>query len=96
MRLIPVIVPPFFNESGAQKGALFRGFWENWGKLASKLNVYEVRSVLPKIGPGMITKVYAATEAVKNGVKEASIASGLIESPLSDAIGHTDCTVISN
>ena len=64
--------------------------------LISNLTLRQAEESLEKIGSGMITKVYAATEAVKNGVKEASIASGLIESPLSDALGHMECTVISN
>ena len=37
LRLNPIIYPSFINESGAQRGAVFWGFLENRGNLASKL-----------------------------------------------------------
>ncbi|MFH1180118.1 MAG: [LysW]-aminoadipate/[LysW]-glutamate kinase [Candidatus Bathyarchaeota archaeon] len=64
--------------------------------LVPRLNVRQAEESMEKIGPGMITKVYAAVEAVKNGVKEAIIASGLIADPLTDALENMECTVISN
>lgn len=59
------------------------------------LSVRQAEEAMEQIGPGMITKVYAAVEAVKNGVGEAIIASGFSSSPVSGALEHIDCTVIS-
>ncbi|MBN2335077.1 [LysW]-aminoadipate/[LysW]-glutamate kinase [Candidatus Bathyarchaeota archaeon] len=64
-------------------------------RFVPKLNVNEVEAVISDIGPGMITKVYAGAEAVRNGVKEAIIASGLSENPITRALNHDECTVIS-
>jgi len=65
------------------------------GAIVPHLSVRQAEESLEKIGPGMITKAYAAVEALKKGVDEAIIASGLIKSPLGDALGHVECTVIS-
>ena len=65
------------------------------GALVPRLSLSQAEESMEKIGPGMITKVYAAVEALKNGVDETVIASGLIANPLRDALGHTECTVIS-
>ena len=65
-------------------------------KLVSKLHADEVQSKLKKIGGGMITKVFAAQEALKNGVKEVVICSGVRDSPISSALKHESGTVISN
>ena len=43
----------------------------------------------------MKKKIYAAREALKLGVGEAIIASILKEQPLTKALKHIDCTVIS-
>jgi acetylglutamate/LysW-gamma-L-alpha-aminoadipate kinase len=59
------------------------------------LSVGQAEDAMRQIGPGMITKVYAAVEAVKNGVGEAIIASGFSASPVSGALEHRECTVIS-
>jgi acetylglutamate/LysW-gamma-L-alpha-aminoadipate kinase len=59
------------------------------------LNIEQAEQVMKKIGPGMITKVFAAVEAVKNGASEAIIASGFRASPISNALDHKECTVIS-
>ena len=64
-------------------------------KLVSKLSVLGAKEVLQQIGPGMITKVYAATEALSMGVKEVIITSGLLDRPISTAIEHRRGTVIS-
>lgn len=64
------------------------------GKLTRTLKTSEIQNILPKIGAGMSTKVYAAAEALSLGVKEAIIASGLIESPITCAIQHKNGTVI--
>jgi acetylglutamate/LysW-gamma-L-alpha-aminoadipate kinase len=42
----------------------------------------------------MDKKVLASIEALEMGVKEAIIASGQVENPLSEAIAHRNCTVI--
>jgi len=65
-------------------------------KLVSKLPLNEVKSKLKQIGGGMITKVFAAQEALKNGVKEVVICSGINEFPISSALNHEGGTVITN
>ncbi|MDH5389598.1 MAG: [LysW]-aminoadipate/[LysW]-glutamate kinase [Candidatus Bathyarchaeota archaeon] len=65
------------------------------GKLVSKLSVSEVKETLPKIGRGMITKVYAAMEALNLGVGEVLITSGLEILPISSSLKHECGTVIS-
>ena len=64
--------------------------------LITKLSVLEAKKILHKIGPGMITKVYAAMEALNMGVKEVIITSGLSSKPISSAIEHKHGTVICN
>jgi len=66
------------------------------GRLASRVSVSRMREVLPKIGHGMITKAYAAIEALNRGVNEVIIASGLEDQPLSSALEHKCCTVMSH
>ena len=63
-------------------------------KLVRNLTLTEAKEVLPKIGFGMEKKVLAATEALEMGVKEALIANGQRENPISAAIAHDKCTVI--
>jgi acetylglutamate/LysW-gamma-L-alpha-aminoadipate kinase len=65
-------------------------------KLVSKLSVSDVEEALPKIGGGMITKVYAAQEALSQGVNEVVICSGIREKPISSGLKHEVGTVISN
>jgi acetylglutamate/LysW-gamma-L-alpha-aminoadipate kinase len=65
------------------------------GKLVSRLSVSEINNSLPKIGGGMITKVYAAQEALNKGVGEVVICSGVRENPISSGLKHEFCTVIS-
>lgn len=64
-------------------------------KLVTKLTVDEAKVVLPKIGFGMEKKVLACIEALEMGVKEAIISSGQRENPISSAILHHNCTVIT-
>jgi [amino group carrier protein]-L-2-aminoadipate 6-kinase len=64
------------------------------GKLVSSMTLDEAKSTLPKIGSGMDKKVLACIEAIEMGVKEAIIASGQVENPLSAAVAHRECTVI--
>jgi len=65
------------------------------GKLVSSLSVPEVKEALPKIGGGMITKVYAAQEALSQGVGEVVICSGIRKNPISSGLKHECGTVIS-
>jgi [amino group carrier protein]-L-2-aminoadipate 6-kinase len=64
------------------------------GNLVTSMTLNEAKSALPKIGSGMDKKVLACIEALEMGVKEAIIASGQVENPLSTAVSHNDCTVI--
>jgi len=64
-------------------------------KLVNKLSLAEAKEILPKIGFGMEKKILASTEALEMGVKEALIANGQKENPVSSAIAHDNCTVIS-
>lgn len=64
------------------------------GTVVPKLSAHEARALLPKIGPGMITKVYASLEALDRGVGEVIIGSGLVEKPISSAIEYKCGTVI--
>lgn len=66
------------------------------GKLVGNLTVEEARESLPKIGFGMQKKILAGIEAMEGGVKEVIVASGFGEGPVSAAIAHRDCTVISS
>jgi [amino group carrier protein]-L-2-aminoadipate 6-kinase len=63
-------------------------------KLVENLSLAEAKEIRPKIGPGMEKKILAATEAIDMGVKEALIANGQRENPISSAMAHDNCTVI--
>lgn len=65
------------------------------GKLVARLSLDEAKAMLPKIGFGMEKKILAATEAIEMGVKQALVASGQRENPISRAIANDNCTVIS-
>ena len=64
-------------------------------ELVKNMNYTEAKASLAKIGHGMEKKVLACTEAIEMGVKVAIIASGNVENPISAALSHTNCTVIS-
>ena len=64
-------------------------------KLVEKLSLEEAKEIMPKIGFGMEKKILAATEALEMGVSEALIANGQKENPISSAMQHDNCTVIS-
>ena len=64
-------------------------------KLVKKLSLQEAKEIKPKIGFGMEKKILAATEALEMGVTEALIANGQKENPISSAIAHNNCTVIT-
>ncbi|MCH8832806.1 MAG: [LysW]-aminoadipate/[LysW]-glutamate kinase [Thaumarchaeota archaeon] len=63
-------------------------------KLVMDLTLAEAKEIRPKVGFGMEKKILAATEALEMGVKEAIIANGQKENPISAAIAHENCTVI--
>lgn len=63
-------------------------------KLVKSLTLDEAKAIIPKVGFGMEKKILAATEALDMGVKEALIANGQRENPISAAIAHDKCTVI--
>lgn len=64
-------------------------------KLVTNMTLEQAKVALPKIGHGMEKKIIACTEAVEMGVKEAIIASGQVENPISSAMEHNNCTVIT-
>ncbi len=64
-------------------------------KLVEKLSNAEAKEIRPKVGFGMEKKILAAPEALDMGVREALIANGQRENPISSAISHQRCTVIS-
>ena len=64
-------------------------------KVVEKLSLEEAKEIIPKIGFGMEKKILAATEALEMGVTEALIANGQKENPISAAIKHDNCTVIT-
>jgi len=66
------------------------------GKTVPKLRLSEAKEILAKIGPGMITKIHAAIEALEYGVKEVIITSGAGPAPVSSAINRNVGTVIEN
>ena len=65
-------------------------------KLVPKLTLDEAKEIRKKIGPGMEKKILASTEALDMGVREALIANGQKDNPISAAISHEDCTVIEH
>ena len=64
------------------------------GKLINKLSIVEAKNKLQQIGYGMVTKVFAAIEALEMGVKEVVITSGLGETPISSSLTHKTGTVV--
>lgn len=65
------------------------------GKFVEKLSLREAEQLLPKMGPGMDKKVLASIEALRAGVKETIISSGLTEQPVVKAVNHEVGTVIT-
>lgn len=63
-------------------------------RVVKSLGITEAKDIMGSIGPGMITKLYAAVEALEGGVEEVLIASGFGEGPLSSALKEGNCTVI--
>ena len=65
-------------------------------KLVPKLTLEEAKEIRKNIGPGMEKKILASTEALDMGVREALIANGQKDNPISAAISHEGCTVIEH
>ena len=65
-------------------------------KLVKSLTASQAKEAIPKIGFGMEKKILASTEALMLGTKEVIISSGKVLNPITSAISHEDCTVISN
>jgi acetylglutamate/LysW-gamma-L-alpha-aminoadipate kinase len=64
------------------------------GAPVDALSIHEAKAALDKIGPGMITKLYAAIEALEGGVGEALISSGFVENPIKSALQYKVGTVV--
>ncbi|MBS7650078.1 [LysW]-aminoadipate/[LysW]-glutamate kinase [Candidatus Bathyarchaeota archaeon] len=64
------------------------------GKLIQRMSLVEAKDSLSRIGHGMITKVYAAIEAIEMGVKKVSISPGMESSPITFSIENKCGTVI--
>ena len=65
------------------------------GELVENLSYSQARGFLPEIGFGMEKKVISSLEALDQGTKEAIITSGLVHDPISSALDHKRCTVIT-
>jgi acetylglutamate/LysW-gamma-L-alpha-aminoadipate kinase len=65
-------------------------------KVITKLSIAEAKQAMEKVGPGMRRKIFAALEALHEGVPEVVIASGIGEHPLINALEEKNCTVITN
>jgi acetylglutamate/LysW-gamma-L-alpha-aminoadipate kinase len=65
-------------------------------KLVKSMTYEQAKTVTSRIGFGMQKKVLACTEALEMGVKQAIIASGQIENPISASMAHHNCTVITH
>ena len=61
-----------------------------------KMTANEAKNSIASLGPGMITKVYAALEAISMGVSKVTIAPGAHESPFTSAMKNESGTVITN
>lgn len=66
------------------------------GVVVESLTAEGARTSLRKIGYGMQKKVLAGIEAVEGGVREVIVASGFGPSPVSSAMAHEGCTVITS
>jgi acetylglutamate/LysW-gamma-L-alpha-aminoadipate kinase len=62
--------------------------------LVHNLTTTEAKENLPKLGPGMITKVYAALEAISGGVRNVVVAPAKGSSPYTSALnGQTGTSI---
>lgn len=65
------------------------------GETLRRISLKEAREILPRIGHGMDMKVIASIEAVEAGVREAIIACGLTQNPITSALDGSNGTVIA-
>ncbi|MXX20754.1 MAG: [LysW]-aminoadipate/[LysW]-glutamate kinase [Cenarchaeum sp. SB0665_bin_23] len=65
-------------------------------KLVQSLALQEARDIRTSVGPGMEKKILASTEALQMGVGRAIIACGQRNNPITRALSHDECTVISD
>ncbi|RLE63387.1 MAG: acetylaminoadipate kinase [Thermoprotei archaeon] len=64
------------------------------GELVERLSLEEAESAMRLVSGGMRRKLLASIEALKGGVGEVIIASGLRENPLKNALSRKKCTVV--
>jgi len=64
------------------------------GKSIPRMTLSEAKDRLHEAGAGMITKIYAAMEALEMGIDEVIVCSGLGKHPISSALAHESGTVI--
>lgn len=64
------------------------------GKSIPRMSLSEAKDKLREVGAGMITKIYAAMEALEMGIDEVIVCSGLGKHPISSALAHESGTVI--
>jgi acetylglutamate/LysW-gamma-L-alpha-aminoadipate kinase len=64
------------------------------GTVIRHLSAGEAKGSLSKIGPGMITKVYAALEAISMGVNKVMISSARRDNPFTSAMQQENGTLI--
>ncbi len=64
------------------------------GAQVSRMTAEKAKVILPQLGPGMITKAYAALEALANGVSKVVIAPANVRQPFSSALLGRTGTVI--
>ncbi len=65
------------------------------GELLHRISAGEIKRAIPNLGAGMITKVYAALEALSMGVGKVVIASGYVGNPFTSAMQEQSGTVIT-
>lgn len=63
--------------------------------LARNLSADEAKKILSNLGPGMITKVYAALEAISGGVPRVVVAPGTGPTPYTTALNGEAGTLIT-
>jgi acetylglutamate/LysW-gamma-L-alpha-aminoadipate kinase len=64
-------------------------------QVVDTMTYMEAKEMLPKIGHGMITKLYAVLEALDRGVGEVRITSGLKVNPITEAMNNMTGTLIT-
>ena len=64
------------------------------GEFVDRLSIEDVESAMRFVSGGMKRKLLASIEALRGGVAEVIIASGLRENPLKNALFHRRCTVV--